>query len=63
MRRRLEADDFALDYLKRRAIPNEALTSILLRMENGADSSGGLPDYLSSHPATRERVERSRDPR
>ena len=55
-----EADDFALDYLKRRAIPAESLTAILLRMEKKAGSSGKLPDYLSSHPATQERAERSR---
>jgi Zn-dependent protease with chaperone function len=55
-----EADDFALDYLKRRAIPAESLTAILLRMEKKAGAPGSFPDYLSSHPATKERAERSR---
>jgi Zn-dependent protease with chaperone function len=55
-----EADDFAFDYLKRRAIPTESLTAILLRMEKKAGASGNFPDYLSSHPATQERAERSR---
>jgi len=55
-----EADDFAFDYLKRRAIPAESLTAILLRMEKKTGASGNFPDYLSSHPATKERAERSR---
>ncbi len=55
-----EADDFAFDYLKRRAIPAESLSAILQRMEKKSAAPGSLPDYLSSHPATRERVERSR---
>lgn len=55
-----EADDFAFDYLKRRGIPTESLTAILLRMEQKAGASHNGPDYLSSHPATQERAERSR---
>ena len=55
-----EADDFAFDYLRRRAIPTESLTAILLRMEKKAGRSGSFPDYLSSHPATQERAERAR---
>jgi len=56
-----EADDFAFDYLKQRAIPAESLTAILRRMEKKAGASGKFPDYLSSHPTTQERAERSRD--
>jgi len=55
-----EADDFAFDYLKRRAIPTASLTAILLRMEKNTGASRNVPDYLSSHPATQERTERSR---
>ncbi|MBI5110091.1 MAG: M48 family metallopeptidase, partial [Rhodocyclales bacterium] len=58
-----EADDFARAYLARRGIPVDALTAILLRMEQKAGRSNSAPDYLSSHPATRERVERARAPR
>ncbi len=55
-----EADDFAFDYLKQRNIPADSLTAILVRMEKKADASGGVLDYLSSHPATKERAERAR---
>lgn len=56
-----EADDFAYDYLQRRNIPTEALGDILLRMEKQKGAAGGMPDYLSSHPATQERAERARN--
>jgi len=55
-----EADDFALDYLARRGIPLEAFTAILQRMEENRPEGKDAPDYLSTHPATRERIERAR---
>ncbi len=59
-----EADDFALELMKRRGLPPGAFADMLLRLEEkrgGARPSGRqLGDYLSSHPATRERVERAR---
>lgn len=58
-----EADDFAVDYLKRRGMPTDSLAAILLRMEKKAGRSGNAPDYLSSHPSTRERAERFRQSR
>lgn len=55
-----EADDFAFAYLTRRGIPAQSLAELLLRMEQQAGAAGNLPNYLSSHPATEERAERSR---
>ncbi len=55
-----EADEFALDYMKRHDIPPESFGAILLRMEARRGAAGDIPDYLSTHPATRERAERSR---
>jgi len=55
-----EADDFALEYMKRQGVAPESLGAILLRMEEGRGKAGDVPDYLSTHPATRERAERSR---
>jgi predicted Zn-dependent protease len=54
-----EADDFAFDYLKRRNVSPEALTAILVRMEKNHASSNTLLDYVSSHPATKERAARA----
>jgi predicted Zn-dependent protease len=55
-----EADEFALDYMKRHDIPPESFGAILLRMEERRGAAADIPDYLSTHPATRERAERSR---
>lgn len=59
-----EADDFALAYLARRGIPLEVFAAILQRMEEkrheGKNAGKGEPNYLSSHPGTRERIERAR---
>lgn len=52
-----EADDFALKYMQRHGLPPEAFASILLRMQRGRSEE--FP-YLSTHPTTRERVERFR---
>lgn len=55
----IEADDFALDYLKRNKIPVQALADILLRMEKQQGVPGNVASYLSTHPATQERIERA----
>ena len=51
-----EADAFAADTLQTNGIETAHLAAILLRMEEQAGSSGGL-GYLSTHPATSERLE------
>jgi Zn-dependent protease with chaperone function len=58
-----EADDFAYDYLRRRGIRSEVFSEILLRMEKQEGRAGGVPGFLSSHPASPERAERFRSPR
>ncbi len=55
-----EADEFALDTMKRHGIPAESFAAILLRIEQRRGAAANVPDYLSTHPATRERAERSR---
>jgi hypothetical protein len=55
----IEADEFALDYLAKKGIPPDAFSSLLERLERGGGTTAGL-DYFSTHPATRERVERAR---
>ena len=55
-----EADDFALDYLQRRGLSTQALGDMLLRMEQKRGGGSDMPDYLSSHPATRERAGKAR---
>ena len=55
-----EADDFALAYLARRGIPQEMFAAILQRMEDQRPGGTDAADFLSSHPATRERIERAR---
>lgn len=58
-----EADEFAADYLKRRGIPTESFSAILLRMEQEKPAARDIPGYLSTHPASRERVQRFGAPR
>ena len=54
-----EADDFALAHLARRGIPQEMFAAILQRMEDKRPAGTDAADFLSSHPATRERIERA----
>ncbi len=58
-----EADDFALDYLARRKIPLEAFATILERMEKARPGGREVPDFLSTHPEVRVRIERARGAR
>jgi Zn-dependent protease with chaperone function len=61
-----EADDFAADYLRQEGIPLDRFAAILLRLrqsrgersEQKNPAPAGLSDYLSTHPATAERIER-----
>jgi len=55
-----EADEFAFDTMKRHGVPAESFGAILLRMDERRGAAADVPDYLSTHPAARERAERSR---
>jgi Zn-dependent protease with chaperone function len=62
-----EADDFAAAYLQQQGISLDHFAAILLRLQQsrgGAseqeDQGAGITDYLSTHPATDERIERLR---
>lgn len=52
-----EADDYAYGYLVAHEIPTRAFADILQRL-GGAESEPGVEQYLSTHPATSERMER-----
>lgn len=54
-----EADDYAWHYLVDHGIPTESFSSILTRI-NGDSGGSDVSNYLSSHPGTRERVQRFR---
>jgi Zn-dependent protease with chaperone function len=54
----VEADDFAVELLDRQGIPRRHLVDILARITSSVQGGGGLGHYLSSHPATDERIER-----
>lgn len=60
----LEADALARDYLDLRGLPRSRFSDILLRMESsrgGEDATAvTIPEYLSTHPETRKRVENFR---
>lgn len=51
-----EADEYALQHLRAHNIAPHYFADILLRMENSRPSRGDIPDYLSTHPATEERI-------
>jgi len=56
-----EADDYAYDFLVSHQVPVQAYADILTRLgEEKETSAAGA--FLSSHPGTRERVERFRSP-
>jgi Zn-dependent protease with chaperone function len=54
----LEADDFAVALLDRQGIPRHRLADILVRIGGAEPDEARLGHYLSSHPATPERIER-----
>jgi predicted Zn-dependent protease len=51
-----EADVYAIDMLRKAGINPRVLGDILARMAEKAGGGPGVPDFLSSHPATKERV-------
>jgi Zn-dependent protease with chaperone function len=55
-----EADEYALAYMGRNDIDPERLAQLLRRLEQTAGGSSLEIPFLSSHPATQERIERLR---
>lgn len=53
-----DADDYAVQLLKRAQIDTRALASILSKLEKSRPGSGADYSYLSTHPATSERIKR-----
>ena len=51
-----EADYFALNYLKSKNISTNYMVKILLRLQREQDNTKEVPTYLSSHPATSQRI-------
>ena len=52
-----EADDFAFAYLESKGIPTDALSDLLLRIEQSDPERGSdVPGWLSSHPPSRDRI-------
>ncbi|MBI5433407.1 MAG: M48 family metallopeptidase [Planctomycetes bacterium] len=51
-----EADDFALTTMDAAGVGHEHFAAILERLE-ASTGSGSIPEFLSSHPSTRARVE------
>jgi Zn-dependent protease with chaperone function len=54
-----EADDYAARILAANGLDTHALAELLVRLEasqGGPQARGGLAEYLSSHPATAERI-------
>jgi Zn-dependent protease with chaperone function len=51
-----EADEFSFEYLKRHDIPTDSFVDIIQRIESKSGTGGHLPDYISTHPATQERI-------
>lgn len=51
-----EADEFAFDYLRREGLDPGLLRQLLTRLEAADGAASDVPDWLSTHPATEERV-------
>ena len=52
----IEADQFALQYLRAHNIPTKYFSDILLRLEKEAGFENETHNYLASHPVTSQRV-------
>jgi predicted Zn-dependent protease len=55
-----EADDYAFTLLKVRGRSPAAFADLMDRLNRGDDESEQSLGFLSSHPVTRERVQRAR---
>lgn len=53
-----EADDYAVELFKANGISRKKLAYVFEKLGEKEAAGGGVPPYLSSHPASAERVER-----
>jgi predicted Zn-dependent protease len=51
-----EADAYARRFMERACLPPGVLADLLLRLESASQMSGKVPELLSSHPLTADRV-------
>jgi len=61
-----EADDYALAMLKRHGQSPQAFADLMRRLRlqlHAKEESGSLLQYLSTHPATEERIQRAEEQR
>jgi len=56
-----EADDYAADMLRRNGIASKHLERVFTVLQKLEEEEVGVPAYLSSHPASSERLARLRD--
>ena len=52
-----EADAYALDYLRQAGIDSAHFAHIMQRLDRQHDDESGIGNYLSTHPATSERIQ------
>ncbi len=52
-----EADQFSFEYLNHHNIPTHSFADILQRIESNSGANGQVPDFISTHPATQERIQ------
>lgn len=55
-----EADRFALQYLRAQNIPTTHFADLLVRLKKETGYESGVHNYLASHPATNDRIQRFR---
>ena len=55
-----EADDYAFQRMKEAGIPSRHFADVMALLEKKESGGGKLMDYLSTHPATAQRIERAR---
>ena len=51
-----EADRYAMAYLHGQGIPTVHFAHIMQRLDKQHDQEPGISNYLSTHPATNERI-------
>lgn len=52
-----EADDYAIAMFKANGMPRQKLASVFEKLDDKSRNAAGVAPYLSSHPATQERIQ------